>query len=251
MKENDKKLHNNFNLAEPLKYSSAWFEDPTNNRELKGFIVMMATVFNDLKDLQILASEATDYSKDASRWSPVWGQANGIQRFCCKMSVSIIHEFLEFLKVNKTHLENIKVKKAIEQFKKDFPKGGREWDDLVKASKEQKVKNSILSKIAQMRNNSSFHYYGTSMILKGMMDHISAVKKNQKEPQSRFLYVSYGKTNEETRFYFADAAINHQYESLFEGANDKEVHKYIRTIQKSIRFILENFIKENWEEQKN
>ncbi|MEK7066159.1 MAG: hypothetical protein AAB965_01135, partial [Patescibacteria group bacterium] len=121
-----------------------------------------------------------------------------------KLKASFIHEFFVFLKENHNIVECAEFIEILER----LPVGEKAiWCEIVSVALGRSEKLSDFSDtLSRIRDNIGFHYYQSGKVLKKSFNSrfFGEERVNQK---SRTAYYSVGNTLGETRFYFADAAV--------------------------------------------
>jgi|SRR4051812_35472958 hypothetical protein len=113
---------------------------------------------------------------------------------------------------------------------------------LVGAASGSSQSSQLRTFLDQVRNRTAFHYDRTRL-WEGYRSFFSSERSAFNERA----YVSWGRSAESTRFYFADAAAQHAYEGfdpqrrLFEEANDQ-----LRAMNVGLRGIIEAYLTIRW-----
>ena len=116
---------------------------------------------------------------------------------------------------------------------------------IDRSKRDESNESKIYKTLVKIRANGTFHYYQTKLPLAKLRDHSSIDR-----PHSKSLYVSFGKSLEETRFYFADAALAKLTEDAIAGTSlDRsgvnqsmsysDLDSLFRSLSNSLRFIIE------------
>jgi hypothetical protein len=213
-----------------------------------GFILALATVFNDIKALAAFEQpmlpvrpKPTDFSAEAGEWR---GQATVIHRFMA----GVIYELMELINKKRFMLEDPDIKAAIGELKGDILE---DWTAIVDvALGRDEPSNAFRAVLAQIRNNASFHYRALDEMNKSYLAHFATEPKT---PANEAACYSLGENMERTRFHFADAAaqgIMHRFaERAFGKAEDNDdridtkLVKFAGRVNVGLRFIIEAFIR--------
>jgi hypothetical protein len=135
-----------------------------------------------------------------------WGEFNGVKFHVIRLQVALIHELLKLIKENKKVIEKPFFEEVVSQIDK---KGRESWQTLVNVSQGKEDHNRIAKTLLMIRNKISFHY-DPKEISKGY-------KKNYVDSNlKRKAYISRGNTLKEERYYFAEAASQKYFYSLYD-----------------------------------
>jgi hypothetical protein len=213
-----------------------------------GFILSLATVYNDVKALAAfeqpmlpIRPKPTDFSAEAGEWR---GHATVIHRFMA----GVIYELMELINKKRFMLEEPDIKAAIGELKGDVLD---DWTAIVDVALGRDApSNAFRVVLAQIRNNASFHYRALEEMNKSYLAHFATEPKT---PANEAACYSLGENMERTRFHFADAAVQgimHRFaERAFgkaEGNDDRidtKLVKFAGRVNVGLRFIIEAFIR--------
>ncbi|GEM_PF-2041477 len=228
-----------FKLAALTSYSTSILtESEYASKDEIAVIIAMASVYNDLKDYSWMLTILEEGFESTSEVSGPQGQYSGMSVFVAKKMISVIHEFLILIDENKKALEL--------PFFRYILRGVADsnlthWNDLKKiaingkANQSSKNKNT-LNALLRIRNNVGSHYYSVKNFYSGFQNYAAS--------ESSSIYTSFGDTLMQTRFYFADAAVEHimrRQTDLSELKID-DLMSYTKSMNRSLRFIVESFL---------
>lgn len=219
-----------FNLKkiDPSRLSS----DATTR--LDDFFLVLAVVYNDLKTLiHIQRDYLHDHPKPVGEEeSGYLGDYNGTTTYFQKTLSAFLYEFFEFIKEYKDLDSNPQFLSILHKL--DPIVLGR-WDSISKAALEKVDKSDTASlgyRLCRIRDNVAYHYYGSIKVLKPAFKRFFVDKSN---PLAKFAYYSLGQTMENTRFFYADAAVQNFLMEIANQEQNKEIHKTIRKFQDYIK----------------
>lgn len=132
----------------------AFIEDEIVSKEVCGFVLSLALVYNDLKNTYIWDELLLDNApgEDFVR-SSEWGEYSGLQWHNRRVQMSIMSELFSLIKKNQKTLQDDWFKK----FLKNLPKESREsWEEVVLVSRDHD-KNSM-KPLHRVRNKILYHY---------------------------------------------------------------------------------------------
>ncbi len=204
------------------------------------FVLSLALVFNDLKDLQwILFQTRTRFTLlnvPKEQVSAINGQLSGLANHILRLALSLSHEFFEALEHNKDVMREPEFQRCIARLS---PKVRAGWEALTQMSSDD---TAPLRKFAvKVRNNGAFHYYQAGKAMaRGYQDHF---QPNHQNPRRRDAFVSLGDNMEKTRFFFADAAIANASESFTYEELNEDVKRHLKAISEALRFIIEGYLR--------
>ncbi|MFH2145790.1 MAG: hypothetical protein ABII75_07185 [Candidatus Omnitrophota bacterium] len=201
-------------LAPLLEFDSkALIGDEKIPQELCSFILALALAYNDYKLYMISLIMLMDSEPDGQfERTPEWGEYAGIKLHIIRLHVGFAHELLKLIKKNARNIENDFFKEII---RKLSPKARKSWANLVNVAL-MKEKSNLLARI---RNTVAFHYdadevfsgYQAGFFKDGVLQNAC---------------ISKGNTLQESRFYFADLAI----QGYFEKTVDTNIEDFYSSL---------------------
>ncbi|OGY45317.1 MAG: hypothetical protein A2729_00575 [Candidatus Buchananbacteria bacterium RIFCSPHIGHO2_01_FULL_39_14] len=224
-------------------------DNPSNDRDVDRFFLIMALMFNDIKGLVFFDNWLHEYREpQKEEISGHAGEWHGIKLQRIKLLAAILSEFLNVLEEYK----NIINTDPINRYEQQLSRQDKSiWDLFLEVTKIHPTKLSderieVFKKmLIQIRANVTFHYYGAGKPLaNGFRDHF--YKKFVNQPA---YYSAQGTNFYKTRYYYADAAIQSYLESCMTMAG--EADKVLETItdltvkaSKVINGLMEQYLKE-------
>jgi hypothetical protein len=190
--------------------------------DVGSFFVSLGLVFNDLKSIILLGDIIiTDYRRlEESECSVHAGNIGGIIVYVNKTLAGIIHEFFILLEKNKDILNSEEFQGIVSKLPS---KEKYVWNGMIRVANNQLDSMSDFTKtLLKIRNNFGFHYYQSGKSLKRGFK--SRFYNEDIDDRNERAYYSIGKTINETRFYFVDAAIEESL-SIAAGKADKKKFK--------------------------
>jgi len=162
------------------------------------FVVTLALVFNDLRDLiQLHNLLVSTKPSGPFRTNRQWGAYNGAWLHSLRLVVALIHEVLNLVHANQKALKHPFFKGVLKQ----IPREAREhWNSLVQVAEGKQIDNPFGKFALLVRNKLVFHY-DPKEIYSGYSLFFSS-----QSPDSEAAFVSRGASMSRTRYFFADAA---------------------------------------------
>jgi hypothetical protein len=221
---------------------------------LESFFLGLGVVFNDLKGLLLFEKMLADcYEAPADdEVSSHVGNFGGVRVQLQKLHASTVNEFFIFLKKNSDVM-------ATNEFKEIFSELARVdkqvWHGMVAAAHNNLAAvTDMMKAVVYVRSNVAFHYDHSGKVLRNAF--VSRFLSDSGETRSDKAYYSIGDAISNTRFYFADAAVE---ESLYiaagkkfgkSSAGDLALQKYhqqlsqtVSTISSSVAALLRIYIR--------
>ncbi len=191
---------NLYDLAKLESFSPEAFRgDDSVPQDLCNFILTLALVFNDLRDLIQLHNVVVSQKPQGDfKINRQWGAYNGVWLHSLRLWISLIHEVLNLVNKNSRVLKHPFFKSVLKQ----IPREARsQWSDIVQAAQGKQVDTQLGRFALFIRNKISFHY-DPKEIFNGY-SHFFSSQNNA----SVAAFVSRGSSMSQTRYYFADAAV--------------------------------------------
>jgi hypothetical protein len=200
--------------------------------EVDAFVLSLALAFNDFKGLEWFRFQLDKGEPDVFGVNEYCGQYIGMGLHLTRLSLGLVHEVL--LAVQKADDNGIPARSefraAVELLK---PEAASLWRGFVSVAQGRNAPehSGFLKWLAQVRNNAAYHYYQPKKLLQGYQKYFSQTPTT---PHNAHAYVSFGPTMEESRFYFADAAVGASYENvdgmMKAGELKKQINKVLRSV---------------------
>lgn len=201
-----------------LKWIDAKFLITENHySQIESVFLCLSLIFNDIKGLILFEDTLINIYKKPDIDNPNChlGNYSGVLIQIQKLIVGTINEFFIFLKKNTEVFATNEFKEILEK----IPKENREiWKSLLAAAHGNFPNVSdFLKAIIFTRNNVSFHYDHSGKILRNA--YISRFFGKVIDKANLYAYYSsVANDNNQTRFFFADAALE---ESMYIAAGKK------------------------------
>lgn len=192
--------------------------------DLGAFFLVLAVIYNDIKGLIYLIKYFNKFNNPPKEEiiSAYLGEYNGMTSQHFKIIAGVVNEFFIFLKAHEELFHTPQFQLVLLK----VPKPAREdWHDLLDAAFERTTnRNGLGNKLMLIRNNIAFHYdQSEKELVRSYHDFFS--------DKTRFgadhAYYSDGGTIQDTRFYYADAAIQ-QY--MLKTANKEYKKDFIKDV---------------------
>ena len=215
----------------------AFYEDSLVSKEVCGFVLSLALIYNDIKNTGLL-NEALNDSRPSGSYleRQDWGEYTAMLNFIDRISMGILHELFNLIKSHQNVLEDKFFKEVIKSINKDVKIF---WKALVDTSLENYSNNKLAKDLMIIRNKISYHY--DPKAISNGYKHIFENKENMMKA-----YISRGKNMPESRFYFADAAVDGCMQNIY-GSEDishflNSISENLEKLNHSLLHIINNFI---------
>jgi hypothetical protein len=205
--------------------------------KFQSFFLVLGMIFNDLKGLIFFQKLVEDnYRKpDKEEVSVHLGEYGALLTQTNKFLISSVAEFLQFLEKNNDVLSDIRFLILLKKLDQDTRTN---WNDLVNPKRDT---TSIISKIARIRSNISFHYdHSLEELRKGFIR--SFFSEGKELIQHKRAYYSLGETMESTRFYYSDAAVEEYIKSHITEEEMGNINKAINNMNSTLQALLKVYI---------
>ncbi len=244
IKEISKKLEFKGELKhiEPYRLIKEDADDP-----FARFFLVLAVIYNDLKGLALFEKLVIDTYRqvEPGEISVHAGEIGGVFTQIGKLFISNMREFFDFLKENEDILSGTEFKEILLKINnKDIQ---NRLKDIIDVAFNKSPKNSDFTKhLILIRNNIAFHYDQSGKELEKSF--CNFFHKKRKIGVNDLAYYSVGETMEDTRFFYADAAVQ---EYMRSTRNDRDKLeeldiKYKREITQILRdmnFVISRLLK--------
>ena len=204
---------------------------------VQSFFLILGLIFNDLKGLIFFQKFIEDnYRKpDASETSAHAGEYNGLIAQADKLIIATVGEFFNFIEKNRPVLTNIKFLLLVKEL---APENQLRWTDLTK----MEMGSTVLSKIARIRSNVTFHYdHSMEELRRGFIN--SFFQTSKELPQHKRAYYSLGDSMENSRIYYSDAAAQDYINSLLNIDERKQIRFAVDEMNHTIQGLLRIYLK--------
>lgn len=212
----------------------AFLEEDSDKRKVCSFVLALAVIYNDLKDLQ-LYHQLLGRSKPDGEFTfrKDWGEYNGLSLHITKQSSSLVHELLGFIDHHKHIVEG---RYFQDIFNKVNKRGRLAWGSLVNTSDEKARCTKYDDIIFSIRNKVSFHY-DAKEIMAGYEYHFLQSQYKDIPP-----LLSRGNQMESSRFYFADAAAGGYVDAKRERTSQQNFSEELNKLLDDINYALYNIV---------
>lgn len=205
--------------------------------DVQNFFLILGLIFNDLKGLIFFQKFIVDNYRKPSidEVTAHAGEYNGLMTQIDKLLIATTGGFFKFIKKNKAVFNNplfVLLLKRTDQGKKN------KWIDLIKMGEG----STILSKIARVRSNVTFHYDNSMEELRKGFIESFFLKEKDLEQHKRAFY-SFGSNMVNTRMYYSDAATQSYINSLLEIYDRSEIMSAIKDMNQTIQWLLRIYLK--------
>lgn len=218
----------------------------TPDQQVDAFMLALAVAYNDLKGALWMIKVLFDAQpKDKNEISALNGQRVGMDRQFYRLTLSYIHEVLELVKRENALIRSDQFREILSRTPNRCQK---DWEEIVSFSLEadetrthkHAPPKSMKAALETVRSSGTFHYYNIKNFWYGYKHHFE-----KDSPHSAYAWASLGKNAEETRFYYADAAMDGIVNSRT-GIDSKKftetVDQLVKSVGYVIRYLLEHYI---------
>ncbi len=175
---------------------AAFSGDHQYPQELCDFVLGLALIYNDFKDIYIVQALLDRGEPEESfAETPAWGQYTAFRAHAIRLHAGLVHELLEFIQDNEAARENVLFRKLLRQISKQAREA---WTLLETVALQKRAVNPLAKALLLMRNKVAFHY-DAKELARGYAE--SFLSQSGRAP-----FISRGNSLGATRFYFADAA---------------------------------------------
>ncbi len=228
--------------------------DEKNNDPLDNFFLVLAVVYNDLKGTILFEKLIEDHYRKPpiEETTAHAGEYAGIFVQTGKIRIANTREFFKFLKQNEKVLLSYKFQGLLSKTSKDVQ---ARWADIINIAFERAVGSSeFINYLIRVRDNVGFHYNQSGKDLRKSF--CNFFDKKEKIARNTLAYYSTGPNMEETRFYYADAAVGEYLRSTsgdtlkgFDPKYAKEMSKMIYDMNFAIMGLLKVYLKNRPKEE--
>lgn len=189
---------------------------------MEDFFLVLAVIYNDLKGLIHLEKDFMDNHAPPTSGTPsaYLGEYNGMTTQLYKTMAGLVNEFFVFLR---EHEQLYKEPRFQLMFLKMDPSVRKEWEGILDAALERpnsKKPGTLGYRLMRVRDGVAFHYYQSEKVLRGAFKDFF---HDNTQTNADFAYYSFGENMQDTRFYYADAAVQSY---LMKTANEKGTQNY-------------------------
>ena len=227
-----------FNLA-PLESFSLKYYQNIQNEKLVQLITTFAVIHNDFKDMLWFKEFLNDHINNELKQqshniiTAKRGQLYGMYNHCIRIICACAWEFIQTIEDNIEVISSPDFDTLVSTI--DRPEY-RAWKDIVKSITNQ---TGLYKTLREIRQNATYHYNQIKFATIGLDHYIK--KMNDKG------YISFGINPEQTRFYFADAAVQYYHQYITEKYNSKfnnEISQFIKKTLVCLHGIITIFFKQ-------
>lgn len=226
-------------LAPPETFDPAVFlGDPAVPQELCNFILSLALIYNDCKDVvysSLLLGELRP--QHPVRKDQAWGAWGGIHFHIFRLFIGLLHELFNLIRNNQDVIQHPFLALVIKQ----LPPSRRDaWNAVITVASGATPTDPLGKSLLLIRHKVSAHY-DPKAVFDGYKHHFIGTKKADDRA-----FISRGNNMQSTRFYFADAAAT-GWLRLAVGKNQLDdmamtIVNLLRPINHALMGIVETFI---------
>lgn len=226
-------------LAPLSRYDPEKIVAKQGKQRLAEFLLALSVAFNDLKGILIWRdSHQLKKPADADAVTPSAGEWNGMEIQFHRLLVAHLHELLNLIEAYETEATGADVRNVLAK----APASTRHhWDDLVRtATGKGTAQDAKFAEILVLtRNNAAYHYNQAKPLVAGFRKHFF---QSARTPHHEAAFASVGLNMEQTRFYFADAAMQATLENLAGQMGTSTFNKRLVTTIKAVNQALNTII---------
>ncbi len=177
----------------------AFVGDKNIPQALCNFVLALALVYNDFKFYSVNYKDLLDSRPEGKlERNSIWGEYEGIKLHLVRLHIAFAHELFKLIQENRELLENAFLKEVVRMLDR---RARESWKTLVEAALMEETAARRSNPLFMIRNKIIFHY-DTKELFSGYQ---TGFFKEQKVLQDACL--SEGSNLEDSRFYFADLAV--------------------------------------------
>ncbi len=212
--------------------------DENNKNDIQSFFLILGLIFNDLKGLIFFQKFIEDnYRKpDINEVSAHAGEYGGLIAQADRLLIATVGEFFKFIEENTSVLNSISFLLLLKKDNNQDYKNA--WNDLIKLGDG----STVLSKIARVRSNVTFHYDNSMEELRRGFINSFFTKEKDLTQHSR-AYYSFGDDMEKTRMYYSDAATQSYINSILAIEDRAKIREAINSMNHTIQWLLRVYLK--------
>ncbi|MDD3480702.1 MAG: hypothetical protein PHW75_00530 [Patescibacteria group bacterium] len=232
-------LEQSYELANLATFdATAFVGDESASQELCDFILTLAVMCNELKDLSNIKKEIITTSPvkiDSQLITPQKGNLGGYLAFILRLYILKVYEMSELFRSSLVLIES----SQFEVYLKKISKKQREmWDSSVAMLTNNKADGKFNKVLTVVRHKTAGHCEAKE-IAKGYRFYF--IDRKGMEP-----YISFGDGIPSTRFHFADAAMEgyllKKHKDLSAGYIEKEMDELISYLYNSVWLLVGKFV---------
>lgn len=221
------------NLAPLTRFTPALMRRERN--DLDAFVLALALAYNDSKTANWLLTVFV-HEQPAEAITPYNGQVSGIRIHATRLLIGILQELLKAIRTahDSGLLRQEEFVFCVEHI---GDQGKQGWESLVDAATASEQKDPFRKWLVRVRNSLVSHYYQPRDLHSGYR---AFFYERPTGPHNARAFASLGATLEESRFYFADAAVGAAYDDVLDP-DDKAmttVKAYIHHVNVALRGIV-------------
>jgi hypothetical protein len=207
-------------------------------QDLCSFVLSLALIYNDCKNAMYAAYLLRDAKPEGQfQLNGLWATWSGIDWHLTRLFISHVHELFELIRNHRGVIDHpffVKVVKQVHGHSREA------WRSLINVADDASPKDEFGRILLLIRNKIVFHY-DPKGIYRGFRNQFL----DPGCPQQR-AYVSRGLSMSQTRFYFADVAVQgyfQEIQSTIKGTNlSRKVMEIIESLNFALIGIVDRFI---------
>jgi hypothetical protein len=210
---------------------------------LAEFMLALSLVFNDLKGIVSWRDYNRLQPPDDNVISAESGEWIGFEMQIHRLMIAQVHELLRLIEEFKDIVDGEEMQRIV---KKAPASVRRRWDVIVRIATDRRSSrdDAFATILVRVRNNATYHYYQPKALLAGFREFFY---KSPGNAGNEWAYASIGNNMGQTRFYFADAAMQATLYALTEKPMGKKFAKLfgdvIEDINQALAYIIGQYVK--------
>lgn len=224
-----------FQLAPAMKCAPEKLLSPSEEDRLQIFLLALAVVYNDLKGLQLMHDELQTCKPPPAEISPSSGQWIGLEMQVHRYIVGLMHELLKLLASFEAEVGGPDIARWI---KSAHPSVRKRWRNIVSIASGGRGSGdkSFTRVLVMIRNNAVFHYYQPRLLARGYRKHFF---EDPPAMYNEHAYVSLGRNMAQTRFFYADAAMQGAMSTIMAEFGEGAFARRVIRLASDINHVLE------------
>jgi hypothetical protein len=176
--------------------------------EVGRFVLVLATILNDLKNAIYAAHVAQDVHQKTARKTPAYGQLTGMKNHALRIMFGVVRELMDEIRDHSAAADSQAFKDVLAEL---APAHREAWEHLRKiavgADKKANAGDATSQILEKIRHNVAYHYNAEELAEAYERFFSTRPKTDDGSVRDRAL-ISDGVNFEGSRFYFADAAVS-------------------------------------------
>ena len=207
--------------------------------DLDAFVLALALAYNDFKTADWLLTILT-HQDPADAVTPYNAQISGMRIHAVRLLLGVVHELLKAIQA--AHLAGLLRRREFLFCLDNIGEQGKsDWSALVEAATTSTHTDPFRKWLVRVRNSVVSHYYQPYDLHSGYRAYFY---ERRRSPHNEWAFASLGSTLEQSRFYFADAAVAATYDDVLDpdDTSMSVLRAHTPRVNSSLRGIVTRYI---------